>query len=55
MKTKQKELIKVCLAKRINYHYGPALKQLVPYVVPYVAAKQPSEKSTFADFWFSLH
>ena len=53
-KLTKNELIKSCHEKTLNFHYGPALQRPVPYVVPYVAAKKPSERSTFSDFWFSL-
>ena len=51
---KGSELIKICMEKELNFHYGLAPLRNLPSVVPFEAANTPSERSTFADFWLSL-
>ena len=48
------ELAKACLEKKINYNYGFSSTQKEPFVIPYSGSNNPSDNSTFADFWFSL-
>ena len=51
---KEKNLLVALLQKKVNYNYGLSVEQQLPYVIPYSGSNKPSEKSSFADYWFSL-